>query len=300
MTTFEVRAATEADLAAIAAIALATGQDEDWDQVFPAYLRHLLAHGSLLVAEREEAVAGYGATLTIGSGPLAISMLADLFIHPLAHGAGCGRAILDALWRAEPRRMTFSSLHAHALPLYTSFGLDAWWPLLYLSGDVRQLRRPDGWSVQTAEPARVAALELAWTGVDRVVDHQLWAAWPDGAGVVASLAGQPAAAGKVGGGAAEYGISHLVVDPAGPVASHPRPTDNAGDARAARDAAAVVTVLSWLDPPDGRARVCLPAPHPATRALLAAGWRIDEFDLHMATQPDLIDPRRAVPSAALA
>ena len=31
--------------------------------------------------------------------------------------------------------MTFSSLHAHALPLYTRFGVDAWWPLLYLAGD---------------------------------------------------------------------------------------------------------------------------------------------------------------------
>jgi|GEM_PF-1961644 len=41
MTQLEVRAATESDLPAIAAIALATGQDEDWDQAFPAYQRHL-------------------------------------------------------------------------------------------------------------------------------------------------------------------------------------------------------------------------------------------------------------------
>lgn len=27
-----------------------------------------------------------------------------------------------------------SSPHSNALPLYTSFGLDAWWPLLYLTG----------------------------------------------------------------------------------------------------------------------------------------------------------------------
>ena len=48
------------------------------------------------------------------------------------------------------------------------------------------------------------------------------------------------------------------------------------------------------------AHVCLPAPHPAVRALLAAGWQFDEFDLFMATNPDLLDPRRAVPSPALA
>jgi hypothetical protein len=50
----------------------------------------------------------------------------------------------------------------------------------------------------------------------------------------------------------------------------------------------------------GTARVCLPGPHPAVRALLAAGWRVEEFDLFMATEPGLLDPRRAVPSPALA
>lgn len=38
--------------------------------------------------------------------------------------------------------MTFSSAHAHAL-LYASFGLDAWWPLLYLEGDGWARTRPD-------------------------------------------------------------------------------------------------------------------------------------------------------------
>jgi hypothetical protein len=60
-------------------------------------------------------------------------------------------------------------------------------------------------------------------------------------------------------------------------------------------ASAVIAVLSWLEPPGGQARVCLPAPHPATRALLAAGWRVTEFDLHMASEPGLIDPRTLVP-----
>jgi GNAT superfamily N-acetyltransferase len=295
MTQFDVRAATEADLPAIAAIALATGQDEDWDQVFPAYQHHLLAHGTLLVAERDGTVAGYGATLRIGSDPTAISMLADLFVHPSAHGTGCGRAILDVLWRDEPRRMTFSSLHAHALPLYTSFGLDAWWPLLYLSGDVRRLQKPDGWTVEAAESGQVSALELGWTGVDRLVDHQLWAAWPMGTSVVASRSGQPAAAGTVGGAASEFGITHLAIDPAIDPADHA-----IGHSRSTGASDAVTAVLSWLNPPAGRARVCLPAPHPALRSLLAAGWRIDEFDLHMASEPDLIDPRRAVPSAGLA
>jgi GNAT superfamily N-acetyltransferase len=281
-----IRAAAGDDLAAIARIAEATGQDEDWDNAFGPYIRHLIAHGTLLVAERGGAVAGYGGTVRVGAGPTAVSMLTDLFVDPAAHGGGTGRALLRQLWSDEPRRMTFSSLHARALPLYTKFGVDAWWPLLYLRGDVRMLPLPDGWSVSPAEADVVAGLERTWTGVDRIAEHRFWAAWPNGSGVIASLRGQPMAAGAVGGTAAEYGIRHLALDGA------------AADDAAARDA--VIAVLSWLEPPAGRARAYLPAPHPATRPLLAAGWRIEEFDLHMASEFGLIDPRRGVPSPALA
>jgi hypothetical protein len=38
----------------------------------------------------------------------------------------------------------------------------------------------------------------------------------------------------------------------------------------------------------------------AVRALLAAGWRVEESDLFTATGPGLLDPRRVVPSPALA
>ena len=83
----------------------------------------------------------------------------------------------------------------------------------------------------------------------------------------------------------EYGVTHLALAP------------SAGSADAA---AAVLAVLADVGPAGGLARVCLPGPHPAVRALLAAGWLIEEFDLFMATEPDLLDPRRAVPSPALA
>jgi hypothetical protein len=244
-----------------------------------------MTHGRFCVAESDGTVLGYGGTEQLGQGERAVSMLTDLFVHPDAHGRGVGRAILTELWQAAPRRMTFSSLHASALPLYTSFGTAAWWPLLYLTGDVRALPAPAGWSVSASEPVAVAALERDWTGLDRLAGHRLWASWPDGACVVASLGGEPMAAGSTGGAGMEFGISHLAVAPA-------------LDDDQARDA--VLAVLSWLDPGQHGVRVCLPAPHPATRALLGAGWRVSEYDLHMASEFGLIDPRRAVPSAALA
>jgi GNAT superfamily N-acetyltransferase len=285
MSTITVRPATPGDFPAIAKVAVATGQDEEWAGSDPAYLAYLLEHGTLLVAGRGGAITGFGASRLIGDGPAAVSMLCDLFVHPGTHGRGCGRAILSQLWPdgAVPRRMTFSSQHAHALPLYTRFGLDAWWPLLYLTGDVAAVRAPDGWTVTLApaveaEVTEVAATEQLWSGVDRSADHRAWAARPHGQPVRAFRRGELAAAGTAAGHGAEYGLVHLATAPDVP----------AGDA--------VLAVLASLKAPDGRARVCLPGPHPAVRPLFAAGWRHGDSDVFMASDPGLLDPRRAVPN----
>ena len=285
MTNVQVRPAADTDLAAIARVAEATGQVEEWSGSDPAYIRHLLANGRVAVAEQNGTVTGFGASYRIGAGPAAITMLCDLFVDPRFHGQGTGQALLPALWKADTPRMTFSSLHAHALPLYTRAGLDAWWPLLYLGGDVGALRGPDGWAVAAATPAEVAALEADWTGTFRVADHLAWAARPGGQPVLARRGTDALAAGTVAGEAAEYGIAHLALAPA---------------ARDGEAVDAVLAILASLDPPDGRARICLPAPHPAARELLMAGWHIDFIDVFMATRPGLLDPRRAVPSPALA
>jgi len=281
----EVREAHPGDLPEIAAVASATGQDEEWAGADPAYVTHLMAYGRVLVGVSGGSVIGFGATRQLATDASSVSMLCDLFVAPKAHGSGCGRALLAELWAGAGARMTFSSLHAHALPLYTRFGLDAWWPLLYLRGRVDALTVPDGWLTAVSTPAEVAGLELAWTGADRSADHLAWAMRPAGASLLARRGGEVMAAGTTGGADDQYGVIHLALAPA------------ASDADAA---AAVLAILAGLEPSDGMARVCLPAPHPAVRALLAAGWRVVEFDLYMATEPDLLNPRRAVPSPALA
>ena len=285
MTDVNVRDATRSDLDAIAAVAVATGQVEEWSGSDPAYVTHLLAEGRVMVAESAGRVAGFGATRRIGDGPAAVTMLCDLFVDPGSHGGGAGRALLAALWEPGSPRMTFSSLHAHALPVYTRAGLDAWWPLLYLGGAVAALPRAPGWTVAAASPGEVAALESGWTGIDRSADHRAWAARPGGQPVTARHGAAVLATGTVAGEDAEYGIAHLALSPA------------AGDGAAAE---AVIAVLASLNPPDGRARVCLPGPHPAVRPLLAARWHVDAMDIFMATDPGLLDPRRAVPSPAMA
>ena len=93
------------------------------------------------------------------------------------------------------------------------------------------------------------------------------------------------AAGTIGGDGDAYGIVHLALSP------------EATDADAA---GAVLALLASLDPPEGRAQVLLPGPHPAVRPLLGAGWRVTDMDLYMASEAGLLDPRRAVPSPSAA
>jgi GNAT superfamily N-acetyltransferase len=281
-----VRPAAEPDLAAIAGIAVATGQHDEEGGGNPAYMRHLLEHGRVVVAELGGKVTGFGAVRPIGAGPAAVSMLCDLFVDPAAHGRGRGRAMLADLWSDTQPRITFSSLHANAVPLYTSFGLDAWWPLLYLHGQTARLPIVSEWEVESVTAAAVAGHELDWTGADRLDDYRFWAARPGGECLRLSREAEVIAAGTVITSGPDRGIVHLALSPA-------------VDDEAA--AAAVLATLAQLSGPErGLAHVCLPAPHPAVRALLAAGWQFDEFDLFMATEPDLLDPRRAVPSPALA
>jgi GNAT superfamily N-acetyltransferase len=272
-----IREARAADLTAIGNIAVAAGQQDDWSGRNPAYVEHLMRAGRVLVSDTGGRITGFGAVQEVAT----VQVLCDLFVDPATHGTGVGRALLTELWRDAPRRITFSSQHAHALPLYTSFGLDAWWPLLYLRGDVRELRFPAGWRTGGATADEVAAMELSWTGIDRTADHQAWAARANGAALVVRRAGSVLAAGTAAGPLADFGITHLAIDPA-------------ADDEAA--AAAVLTALAGLAAPAPTARVCLPAPHPAVRPLLAAGWRVQEFDLFMASEPGLLDPRRVVPS----
>ena len=281
-----VRPATDGDFAAISAVTIATGQHDDWGGGNPAYVRHLLCHGRVVVAELAGKVAGFGAVRQIGTGDDAVSMLSDLFVDPAAQGCGCGRAMLTDLWAQAQRKMTFSSLHANAIPLYTSFGLDAWWPLLYLHGDTARLPVINEWTAETASAGSVAGYELSWTGADRLADHEAWAARPGGESVLVSRDAEVVAAGTFVNSGPDRGIVHFVVSPA------------ADDGAAA---AAVLVRLAQLEGTKSEvAHVCLPAPHPAVRALLAAGWRFDEFDLFMTSEPGLLDPRRTAPSPALA
>jgi GNAT superfamily N-acetyltransferase len=334
MTGITVRAATPADLPAIAVIARATDSGQEFAGADPAYATFLLEHGRLVVsAAGGGPVTGFGATVRFGPGGRDVTMLTDLYVDPAAHGGGAGRAILDELWGASPRRMTFASAHAHALPLYTRFGLDAWWPLLYLDGSPGAVPAPPGWEVTACTPEEAAARELAWTGSDRTAEHRAIAARPGGRSVLASRDGVPLATASSGGAGQEYGVAHLAVAPGAGWAGEDRGEgedrragegSHAGEgsvagqgSRAGQGSAeagssagqdgcddiardAVLAVVASLTPETGTARAYLPAPHPAVRPLLASGWRVVSHDTFMATEPALLDPRAGIPHPGLA
>src|SRR5260370_34996296 len=77
VTDVQVRAATEDDLAAIAAVAAAPGQVEEWSGSDPGYVRHLLAHGRGLGAGPGGAGPGSGATRRVGDGPAPATLRAS-------------------------------------------------------------------------------------------------------------------------------------------------------------------------------------------------------------------------------
>ena len=140
-------------------------------------------------------------------------MLCDLFVEPTAQGHGCGRAMLAELWSDATNKMTFSSLHSRAAPLYTSFGLDAWWPLLYLHGDAGRLPVIGGLTVVSVSAVLAASYERDWTGVARAADYQAWAARPGGESVVVSRADEVIAAGAIVSIGQDRGIVHLAMSP---------------------------------------------------------------------------------------
>lgn len=275
-----VRDATPADAAGIVRVAALVGQDHEWAGGDERYLQHLMAAGRLVVAEQGSGPVGYAATRTLAGAAGPVSVLADLFVTPDTRGAGLGRAMLQRLWSDGTARMTFSSTHPSALPLYLSFGLTAWWPLLYLSGDRPLATRSSPLSVDEASADEAADLERSWTGLDRVADYAAWQARPGGGVLVVRRGGRPLAAGVVAGEPAT--LEHLRMAP------------GLSEAEAA---AVVGMALSRAQ--RGPVAAYLPAPHPAVRLLLVAGWRVTDYDLFMATRPDLLDPTRDVPSPAL-
>jgi GNAT superfamily N-acetyltransferase len=243
------------------------------------YLGHLIATARALVADDGGRLAAFGATVETGRG----RHLSDLFVRTDRLGQGIGRPLLDALFAGDWPRTTFASDDPRAMALYIRAGMTPLWPCLYLVGSGTTVPGADG--DLTAEPgdaARLAGLELAWTGIDRSIDHAFWESEPDSDSFQILDGGDVVAAGyaRARQNGPARALDRLVIkpgrDPRGPIYLALR--------RAARG---------------GQVRTCLAGPNPTVRPLLEAGFRIKDRDIYMASRPDLVDPDRLVPNPGM-
>jgi len=278
-----IRPAVAADVPAIDRI-LRANDDADPAAALPpgaqdAYLAHLIARGTTVVAEGDAEVVGFAATVSNGRA----THLADLFVLPSHHGRGIGRDLLAAVFADAWPRTTFASHDPAAMPLYIRSGMTPLWPSLYLRGDPRRLPdAPAELSVELASFADLARLEREWAAVDRMPEVAYWRTLPGAEPFVVARGGRPVAIclgrdrlNRIG----RWIDRALVapdVEPVGPLTTAIRRTAG-GDLVGA----------------------CVPGPSPLVPVLLEAGFRIAEWDVFLASEPDLVDPIRQLVNPGL-
>jgi GNAT superfamily N-acetyltransferase len=270
-----IRPAAEADAATMMAIWAANGDEipEGGVDILTPYLVHLMSTGRVLVAEQADHVVGFGAVV-VRAG---VTHLADLFVLPDRFGKGIGGQLLGAVFGDAPVRTTFASSDPRAMPLYVRAGMIPMWPNLYLDIDSSSLPPPSPMVCEPADAEQLAQLEECWLGDSNVDDHRFWASLPDarpfavldGARPVAAVHARSRRTGR------DRWINRLVMAPGS-------------------DAAAVLVAAYHHAAESGRIGSCLPGPNRALQTLLAAGARIVDQDMYMASRPALFDPTRRI------
>ena len=269
-----LRPASEHDVVGMETVFLA---NEDEDHFPPGTvirsLEHLVARGTVAVAELDGRVVGFGATVDTGRS----IHLADLFVLPAHQGRGLGGRLLEVVFVGSQPRTTFASDDPRALPLYVRAGMMPLWPNLYLGGDPRALPAPPaGYTVETIEISAMAEHERAWTGVDRGPDLDHWSG---------EAASRPFAV-RTGREVVAVGLSRLRLNRRGHWIDHAQVAPTA-DPRPA--------LLAALRAGAGDVELsgtCLGGPCPVLPTLLEAGFRIVDRDIYLASDPTLVDPAR--------
>jgi GNAT superfamily N-acetyltransferase len=281
-----VRAATEADQAAVRDISAAYDNLRPWPDR-PDFLDHELREGRMVVAEWNGEVVAFGGTFDRGD----VVYLADLFVRPdyVAHGAGS--AILEALFDRGRVRLTAASGDPRALPLYARFGMRPLMPALYLYAGADAIgpleAAPESLSV--ASPDDLTGVDAEASGRPRPQEHAFLATAAGAEGFVLEDGVGPAAYGWIRTAAIDAGTGperHAFLGPIG--ASTEDGMDRVTRALVGRAAGGAAHV-----------HLLLLGPHPALGRLLAAGFRLVDRDTWMCSRLDLVDGRRYAPSPEL-
>jgi len=149
----------------------------------PIYLAHVLATGTLLVAEEAGAIQGFAGAISRGN----IAFLTDLFVDPASQSGGLGRALLDAALppTGGQTRCTLSSSDPRALALYIRAGMQPQWSSFALRLEtatrrLAQLTPPDALnaldiSLADADDPALVAWDGRISGRPRAAEHAFWA-----------------------------------------------------------------------------------------------------------------------------
>lgn len=283
-----IRPATADDLATIYDVWLdADGVDERVAGVLPLHA-HELRTGTLLVAQRDEQIVGFGAAVERDG----VTVLADLFVRRHAQTGGIGRALLTALFEANPGpiRATMASTDRRAQALYRAFGMRDRFTNHYLVLSGRWSMPAPLSVVPTAIADDLCALDARLYGRERRADLDYWA----GLGAVAATFAPPG----------HQPVGYALVCPHTPW--HPEGDATRVGPIVARDRYCAVDVvrsaLAFADAVPGRApttRLTMAAEHPALAALIDGGFAPVDVDVFMSSHPNLVDPTRMTLTADL-
>jgi ribosomal protein S18 acetylase RimI-like enzyme len=252
----------------------------------PLTLGHLVRTATVLLAERNERIVGFGGRAD-RSG---VAYLTDLFVDPGVQSSAVGKTLLRELFQgAGARRFTLASSDARAVALYTRAGMTPRWPNFDLVVDTARLRLPHEGNVtlRPAEPSDPAFLD--WDedtgGRRRPQDLAFLRDEQD-----ASFFWADGDAGPVGYAAAWRDL----------VAGEPGDTltiGPVGGRTAAAARGATLAAVAWAQPRARQLKISVPGPHPALRTLLDAGFLIDYIGTFCASPRVRLNPARYIASS---
>jgi GNAT superfamily N-acetyltransferase len=251
----------------------------------PPYLAHLLAHGSLFVAEVENRVAGYAGLVKHGS----VAYLTDLFVAPGHQSATLGQRLLRRIMPASAAvRCTMATTDRRAIALYTRAGMAPRWPNLLLEASVDRLRAIPPPTIEMVPAAPDDPALRRWdhnaSGRDRPLDLSF---------MLLAEHGQPfwfvSRGTTVGYGIVRAGAGRLWHPDA--VTIGPIGAATPDDAREC-----VLGAVRWARSHGDIIEMAVPGPHSALRPLLDAGCTIAYVETFCASAATHIDPARYIGS----
>ena len=293
-----LRPARESDLAAmyfvyyLNEISEAEAESATPPQNVPSAMPHILATGSMYVAEQDDSILAFAGAITRG----AVTFLTDLFVRPDIQSSGLGKTLLShVLLPAQPIHCTMSSTDPRAQALYSRVGMQPIFPHYNLqwqrraneqlpSAD-RELEVVEG---QVGDPA-LLRWDAQASGRYRPEDHAFWATRRQCIPLWLQRRGAP------------VGYAYVWLDDATPLTTQRWVIGPLGVSAPEYATACVLAATRWVQERAGevRVRIDVPGPHPALAPLLERGFQIvyvETFQSSAATP--FFDARCYIPSGS--